>query len=240
MTRLRRATRKSRGRPGFGAPVGGTRPWSGSSRSSVGGMGGIVPAAASRRIPQTGEVRARGGSPVAWASGSITFRGALRSGAGESANRRSLIMAIGETRAEHEVLGLGEEDLRRIYRFMLLARRTDERSWILNRQGKAAFVISCQGQEAAQVGAAYCLRPGYDYVYPYYRDHAIVTTLGVTARDEFLALLARKEDPNSGGRQMPGHFSNRDPNNVTASAPKGVRYPPAGGPGLPSQRAKAA
>ena len=62
-------------------------------------------------------------------------------------------MAIGETRAEHEVLGLGEEDLRKIYRFMLLARRTDERSWILNRQGKAAFVISCQGQEAAQVGA---------------------------------------------------------------------------------------
>ena len=55
---------------------------------------------------------------------------------------------------------------------MLLARRVDERSWILNRQGKAAFVISCQGQEGCQVGAAYNLRPGYDYVYPYYRDPA--------------------------------------------------------------------
>jgi len=141
-------------------------------------------------------------------------------------------MAIGEARAEHEVLGLGEEDLRRIYRFMLLARRTDERSWILNRQGKAAFVISCQGQEAAQVGAAYCLRPGHDYVYPYYRDHAIVTTLGVTARDEFLALLARRDDPNSGGRQMPGHFSDRDLNIVTASAPIGVQYPQAVGTAL--------
>ncbi|MEJ7816885.1 MAG: thiamine pyrophosphate-dependent enzyme, partial [Rubrobacter sp.] len=119
-------------------------------------------------------------------------------------------MAIGETRAEHEVLGLGEDDLKRIYRFMLLARRTDERSWILNRQGKAAFVISCQGQEAAQVGAAYNLRPGHDYVYPYYRDHGIVTTLGMTPRDELLALLGRREDPNSGGRQMPGHFSSRD------------------------------
>jgi 2-oxoisovalerate dehydrogenase E1 component alpha subunit len=141
-------------------------------------------------------------------------------------------MAIGETRAEHEVLGLGEEDLRRIYRFMLLARRTDERSWILNRQGKAAFVISCQGQEAAQVGAAYNLRPGHDYVYPYYRDHSIVLTLGMTARDEFLALLGRKEDPNSAGRQMPGHFSSRALNIVTASAPIGVQYPQAAGTAL--------
>ena len=141
-------------------------------------------------------------------------------------------MAIGETRAEHEVLGLGEDDLRKIHRFMLLARRTDERSWILNRQGKAPFVISCQGQEAAQVGAAYNLRPGHDYVYPYYRDHGIVMTLGVTARDEFLALLGRREDPNSGGRQMPGHFSSRELNIVTASAPIGVQYPQATGTAL--------
>ncbi len=141
-------------------------------------------------------------------------------------------MAIGEARAKHEVLGLDEDDLVKIYRHMLLARRVDERSWILNRQGKAAFVISCQGQEAAQVGAAYNLRPGYDYVYPYYRDHGIVLTLGMTARDELLALLARREDPNSGGRQMPGHFSCRELNIVTASAPIGVQYPQATGSAL--------
>ncbi|MEW6638150.1 MAG: thiamine pyrophosphate-dependent dehydrogenase E1 component subunit alpha [Actinomycetota bacterium] len=139
---------------------------------------------------------------------------------------------MGEARAKHEVLGLDEDDLVKIYRHMLLARRVDERSWILNRQGKAAFVISCQGQEAAQVGAAYNLRPGYDYVYPYYRDHGIVLTLGMTARDELLALLARREDPNSGGRQMPGHFSCRELNIVTASAPIGVQYPQATGSAL--------
>src|ERR671917_2747552 len=141
-------------------------------------------------------------------------------------------MAVEETRARHEAMGLDEDDLLEIYRFMLLARRADERMWILNRQGKAAFVISCQGQEAAQVGTAYNLRSGYDYVYPYYRDHAIVTTLGVTARDEFLALLARRDDPNSGGRQMPGHFSNRALNIVTASAPIGVQFPQAVGTAL--------
>src|ERR671920_1004098 len=141
-------------------------------------------------------------------------------------------MAVEETRTRHESLGLSEEDLLKIYRNMLLARRVDERSWILNRQGKAAFVISCQGQEGCQVGAAYNMRPGYDYVYPYYRDHAIVMTLGMSARDELLALLGRKEDPNSGGRQMPGHFSSRELNIVTAAAPIGGQFPQAAGTAL--------
>src|SRR5918998_3607229 len=141
-------------------------------------------------------------------------------------------MAVEETRARHEALGLDEDDLLKMYRYMLLARRTDERMWILNRQGKAAFVISCQGQEAAQVGAAYNLRPGYDYVYPYYRDFGITTYLGQTPKDPFLSLLGKKEDPNSGGRQMPGHFSSRDLRIVTASAPVGVQYPQAVGSAL--------
>src|SRR5215216_885972 len=141
-------------------------------------------------------------------------------------------MAVEETRTRHESLGLSEEDLLKIYYNMLLARKVDERSWILNRQGKAAFVISCQGQEGCQVGAAYNLRPGYDYVYPYYRDHAIVMTLGMSARDELLSLLGRKEDPNSGGRQMPGHFSSRELNIVTSSAPIGVQFPQAVGSAL--------
>src|SRR3712207_3386863 len=87
-------------------------------------------------------------------------------------------MAVEETRARHEALGLDADDLLKMYRYMLLARRVDERMWILNRQGKAAFVISCQGQEATQVGTAYNLRPGYDYVYPYYRDFGLTTYLG--------------------------------------------------------------
>ena len=134
--------------------------------------------------------------------------------------------------AGHEALGLGDDDLLKIYHHMLLARRVDERMWTLNRQGKAAFVISCQGQEAAQVGVAYNLRPGRDYVYPYYRDSGITMLLGQTARDQFLSLLGKREDPNSGGRQMPGHFSSRELNIVTASAPVGVQYPQATGTAL--------
>ena len=141
-------------------------------------------------------------------------------------------MAIRETSAGHEALGLDEDDLRRMHYYMLLARRVDERSWILNRQGKAAFVISCQGQEAAQVGAAYNLRPGHDFLYPYYRDSGMTLLLGQTPRDQFLSLLGKKEDPNSGGRQMPGHYSSRRLNIVTSSAPVGIQYPQAAGTAL--------
>ncbi len=141
-------------------------------------------------------------------------------------------MDVKGAQVRHESLGLDEDDLLRIYRHMLLARRVDERSWILNRQGKAAFVISCQGQEAAQVGAAYNLRPGYDYLYPYYRDSGMTLLLGQTPRDQFLSLLGKREDPNSGGRQMPGHFSARELNIVTASAPIAVQYPQAVGSAL--------
>ncbi len=141
-------------------------------------------------------------------------------------------MDVKDARSRHGALGLEDDDLLKIYRYMLLARRVDERMWILNRQGKAAFVISCQGHEATQVGAAFNLRPGKDYVYPYYRDSGITLTLGQTARDQFLSLLGKKEDPNSGGRQMPGHFSSRELNIVTASAPVGVQYPQAAGTAL--------
>ena len=54
-------------------------------------------------------------------------------------------------------LGLTNEDVLKMFETMLMARRIDERMWLLNRAGKIPFVISCQGQEAAQVGAAFAL-----------------------------------------------------------------------------------
>ncbi len=60
---------------------------------------------------------------------------------------------MGVTR--HKQLGLTDEQVLEMYRYMLLARKVDERMWLLNRAGKIPFVISCQGQEAIQVGAAF-------------------------------------------------------------------------------------
>ena len=81
---------------------------------------------------------------------------------------------------------LSKERLEDMYRSMLLARRLNERMQTLNRQGRAPFVITGTGQEAAQVGAAMSLQPGVDYLAPYYRDLAMNLVLGMTAREAIL------------------------------------------------------
>ncbi len=121
--------------------------------------------------------------------------------------------------SRHRAVGLSDEAALRMYETMRLARAVDERMWLINRQGRAPFVISCQGQEAAQVGSAAALRPGHDWVAPYYRDAGVVLFLGMTARDQMLHFFARREDPNSAGRQMPGHFGSRRLHILTGGSP---------------------
>ncbi|GLB58123.1 thiamine pyrophosphate-dependent dehydrogenase E1 component subunit alpha [Cytobacillus sp. NCCP-133] len=132
----------------------------------------------------------------------------------------------------HKDLGLNDEKVLEMYETMLLARRIDERMWLLNRAGKIPFVISCQGQEAAQVGAAFALDKEKDYVLPYYRDMGVVLTFGMTAKELMLSGFAKAEDPNSGGRQMPGHFGQKKNNIVTGSSPVTTQVPHAVGVAL--------
>src|SRR5215211_326606 len=125
-----------------------------------------------------------------------------------------------------------EPTLLAMYRYMLLARMMDERMWLLNRSGKAPFVISCQGHEAAQVGAAFALERGKDFTLPYYRGLATVLVMGMTPREVMLAIFARAADPASGGRQMPAHYSHRKLKIVTQSSPVGTQIVHAAGIGL--------
>lgn len=132
----------------------------------------------------------------------------------------------------HEEVGLTNDDVLKMFETMLLARRVDERMWLLNRAGKIPFVISCQGQEAAQVGAAYALDNTKDYIAPYYRDMGVVLHFGMTARDLMLSAFAKAEDPNSGGRQMPGHFGQKKNRILTGSSPVTTQLPHAVGVAL--------
>jgi 2-oxoisovalerate dehydrogenase E1 component alpha subunit len=135
----------------------------------------------------------------------------------------------------HEELGLSDEQVLEMYRTMLLARKIDERMWLLNRAGKIPFVISCQGQEAAQVGAAFALDREKDYALPYYRDMGVVLAFGMTAKELMLSGFAKAEDPNSGGRQMPGHFGQKKNRIVTGSSPVTTQVPHAVGIALAGQ-----
>jgi 2-oxoisovalerate dehydrogenase E1 component alpha subunit len=119
----------------------------------------------------------------------------------------------------HTELGLKEEDLLEMYRFMLLARFCDERQWALNRQGKAPFVVPVSGHEGAQVGSAWAFEKGKDIFCPYYRDMALVLVAGFSPTDVFMGLFGKKDDPSSAGRQMPAHWGARDRNIITGSSP---------------------
>ncbi len=63
-----------------------------------------------------------------------------------------------------------------MFRTMFFRVKIDEHMWLLNRAGKIPFVISCQGQEAAQVGAAFAL-DREDYALPCYRDMGVVLSI---------------------------------------------------------------
>ncbi|HET7215660.1 MAG TPA: dehydrogenase E1 component subunit alpha/beta [Terriglobia bacterium] len=109
------------------------------------------------------------------------------------------------------------------YRVMYLARKVDEKEIQLKRQNRAFFQINGVGHEAAQVATAMHLKPGVDWIYPYYRDRALCLQLGMTALDIFLGSVGAKDDPNSGGRQMPSHWSSRPLHIVSSSSATGTQ-----------------
>ena len=72
---------------------------------------------------------------------------------------------------------LAAEDLRRLYRAMLLGRRVDERMLRLQRQGRIGTFAPIKGQEASQMGSAFTLRKT-DWTVPSFRETAAMLWRG--------------------------------------------------------------
>jgi 2-oxoisovalerate dehydrogenase E1 component len=114
---------------------------------------------------------------------------------------------------------LDEKILKEWFHYILLGRQVDYRFQVLNRQGRAPFIISCAGHEAAQIGVGWPLRPKHDWISPYYRDVVLNMRMGMSPLDLMLSVLAKAADPASGGKQTPGHFSDTRLNIISGGSP---------------------
>ncbi|HYU81466.1 MAG TPA: thiamine pyrophosphate-dependent enzyme, partial [Candidatus Polarisedimenticolia bacterium] len=83
----------------------------------------------------------------------------------------------------HEELGLSLDDVKGMYRYVLMTRLVSERILQLNRMGRTPFGAGTDGHEGAQIGAAWCIQRGKDWTVPYYRDMGVAFVLGFSALD---------------------------------------------------------
>src|SRR5436190_537761 len=129
----------------------------------------------------------------------------------------------------HETLGLSLDDVKGMYRYVLMTRMVSERILQLNRMGRTPFGAGTDGHEGAQIGAAWCIQRGKDWTVPYYRDMGVAFVLGFSALDEFRSVFAKATDPNSAGRAVLNMFSSPKDRIISRSVCVGTEFPHAVG-----------
>ena len=124
-------------------------------------------------------------------------------------------------------LDLSEADLRHLYATMVRVRKMDEKLILLQRQGRIGFYLSCLGQEACHIGAAFALNED-DWLFPHYRNPGTPLLRGVSMLRMVNQCFGNAADEIK-GRQMPVHYSFRDINFFSISSPLGTQIVQAAG-----------
>src|SRR5256885_16288665 len=132
--------------------------------------------------------------------------------------------AKNDTPKSEKHAGLSRDTLIRLYRTMYLSRKLDDREIQLKRQNKIYFQISSAGHEAVCAAMGLFLRPGVDWIYPYYRDRTLCLMLGMTPVEMLLAAVGAEDDPSSGGRQKPSPLGQPQANTPSKSSCTGPQF----------------
>ena len=128
--------------------------------------------------------------------------------------------------------GFNKEALLKVLSNMLTARNIDNKAMNLLRQGKTFFHIAGAGHEALQTAVGMLLNPKKDWLFPYYRDVAVVLSAGISPKDFFLQSFAKDSDPSGGGRQLSCHWGSTKINMPSQSSPTGTQFLNAAGAAL--------
>jgi 2-oxoisovalerate dehydrogenase E1 component len=103
---------------------------------------------------------------------------------------------------------ISTETLKKAYRLMCTAKSMAE-LYEANKEVTAKYVhATSRGHEAIQIALGLQLLP-QDFVSPYYRDDSVLLSIGITPFELMLQLLAKRNDPFSGGRTYYSHPSLR-------------------------------
>ena len=95
-----------------------------------------------------------------------------------------------------------------VWRTLTLARLIDDEAPNFLRKNLGwSYHAPCAGHEAIQVALGCTFRPGFDYLFPYYRDLCTVLAGGMTPAEVVLNGLSRADDVAGGGRHMSNHFA---------------------------------
>ena len=145
-------------------------------------------------------------------------------------------MNIATTKLQTTINTLNDNSLplEKAFRLMVTAKimaETYEKNFRL--VSKYVHAVS-RGHEAVQVALGMQLLP-QDFMGPYYRDDAMMLAIGSTPYDLMLQLLAKRDDPFSGGRQYYNHISLKDADKPTIphlSAATGMQAIPMTGAAL--------
>ena len=109
---------------------------------------------------------------------------------------------------------------------MRLSRESDRREGICFRQGKGWFELASAGHEAI-AAIVFALEPE-DYIYPHYRDRAMMLARGISVYELALGFFGKAES-SSGGRQLANHYSDAKRRVMSCASPVALQALPAVG-----------
>jgi len=127
-----------------------------------------------------------------------------------------------------------------IHAAMVRSRAMEERMIKMSKSGEGYFWIGGPGEEAFNIPLGMQIKkgcgPDFDYLHLHYRNSATMLAMGMPMIDGIRQMAMTVTDPNSLGRNFPGHFARKDWNVIPVSSVIEIQYAMAPGTALVQKR----